>query len=225
MVYVAAFLAEAPTSDSTFDNLALLTRRERLQMALLAVVLIGLAVFVSFKLAQSVPPRHIVLASGPEFGVYHEYAKRYTALLAKEGVRVEERMTSGAAENLRLLLDPKSGVDVAFLQGGVADVSSAESLVMLATLYYEPLWVFYKARQPLSQLTELEGKRIAIGVPGSGTRALANEMLAANGLASGSGDGDTPHRGGGARGAQGRRGGCRSVRGWRGDTAHPASAA
>ena len=64
MVYVAAFLAEAPTSDSTFDNLALLTRRERLQMALLAVVLIGLAVFVSFKLVQSVPPRQIVLASG-----------------------------------------------------------------------------------------------------------------------------------------------------------------
>ena len=57
-------------------------------------------------------------------------------------------MTGGAADNLRLLLDPKSGVDVAFLQGGVATSSAADGLVMLATLYYEPLWVFYAAPPP-----------------------------------------------------------------------------
>ena len=30
------------------------------------------------------------------------------------GVTVDERITAGADENLKLLLDPKSGVDVAF---------------------------------------------------------------------------------------------------------------
>jgi len=164
-----------------FDHLALLTRRERLQLALLLLALFGAAIYLYVTLAQTIPPRHIVLASGPEFGVYHEHAKHYQALLAREGVKVTERMTSGAAENVGLLLDPRSGVDVAFLQGGVAG-PSGEDLVMLASLYYEPLWIFYVGSSTLSHIAELEGKRIAVGVPGSGTRSLADEMLAANGL-------------------------------------------
>ncbi|HTS20248.1 MAG TPA: TAXI family TRAP transporter solute-binding subunit [Casimicrobiaceae bacterium] len=165
------------------DHLAMLTRRERLQIALLAAFLVVAGVYLYLTLARTVPPRHIVLASGPDFGVYHEYAKRYRTLLAREGVKVEERMTTGAEENLRLLLDPKSGVDVAFVQGGVKGPSSKEDLVMLASLYYEPLWIFYTGGATLSHVSQLAGKRIAVGVPGSGTRALADEVLAANGLA------------------------------------------
>ncbi len=165
-----------------FDHLRLLTRRERIQAALLIVALCIAGTYLYVVLAKTVPPRRIVLASGPDFGVYHQYAKRYKSLLAREGVRIEERMTSGAAENLGLLLDPKSGVDVAFLQGGVAASTPVENLVMLASLYYEPVWIFYAGSASLSQVTQLRGKRIAVGVPGSGTRALANQVLAANGL-------------------------------------------
>jgi TRAP transporter TAXI family solute receptor len=164
------------------DNLSLLTRRERLQVALVIVALVVAAVYLYVTLARTVPPRHIVLASGPDFGVYHEYAKRYKSLLAREGVKVDERMTSGAAENLGLLLDPKSGVDVAFMQGGIAGSGAADNVVMLASLYYEPLWIFYVGPARLSQIKQLQGKRIAVGAPGSGTRALADQMLAANGL-------------------------------------------
>jgi hypothetical protein len=42
---------------------------------------------------------------------------RYKEILGGQGVAVDERMTGGAVDNLRLLLDPKSGVDVAFMQG------------------------------------------------------------------------------------------------------------
>ena len=176
------------------DNHALLTGRERLQAALLIAVLALAGIYLYFALAQTIPPRHIVLASGPSFGVYHEYAKRYQSLLAREGVKVEERMTGGAAENLRLLLDPKSGVDVAFLQGGVSGSSAVENLVMLSSLYYEPLWIFYTGSSTLSRVTQLQGKRIAVGAPGSGTRSLADEVLDANGLkaAGGPGGGKTP---------------------------------
>ena len=86
-------------------------------------------------------------------------------------------MTDGAVDNLRLLLDPKSGVDVAFMQGGLENSPATDGLVMLASLYYEPLWIFYRDPATLSQINELAGKRIAVGVPGSGTRALADQLL------------------------------------------------
>lgn len=165
-----------------FDSLQWLTRRERLHAALLIAILAIAGVYLYVVLARTVPPRRIVLASGPDFGIYHVYAKHYSALLAREGVKIDERMTNGAADNLRLLLDPKSGVDAAFMQGGVAGSAAADELVMLASLYYEPLWIFYAGPRTLSQMTDFRGKRIAAGLPGSGTRSLADQVLAANGL-------------------------------------------
>ena len=175
------------------DDLALLSRRDRWRIALLVLALIAAAVWFSLHFLQPAPPRRIVLASGAEFGAYHQYAKRYQEILAREGVKVEERLTNGAADNLQLLLDPKSGVDVAFMQGGVANFPAADALVMLASLYYEPLWVFYRDSGTLSQLNDLRGKRIAVGAPGSGTRALVDRLFAANGLtvAEGVGRGNT----------------------------------
>jgi TRAP transporter TAXI family solute receptor len=163
------------------EHWSLLTRRERLQLALMVIALVALGVYIYVALAKTVPSRRIVLASGPDFGAYHEYAKRYQALLAREGVRVGERMTGGAEDNLELLRNAKSGVDVAFMQGGVAPPGS-DDLVMLASLYYEPLWIFYRGPSTLSQIVQLKGKRIAAGAPGSGTRAFVDQILGANGL-------------------------------------------
>jgi hypothetical protein len=53
---------------------------------------------------------------------------------------------------------------------------------MLASLYYEPLWIFYRDSATLSQINQLDGKRMAIGVPGSGTRAFVEKMLVVNGM-------------------------------------------
>jgi TRAP transporter TAXI family solute receptor len=164
------------------DDLALLSKRDRWRVTALFVVLVAAALWISLQFLHAAPPRRIVLASGAEFGAYHQYAQRYTEFLRREGVTVEERMTAGAAENLRLLLDPKSGVDVAFMQGGIASSPEADDVVMLASLYYEPLWIFYRGSETLTRINELHGKSIAIGVPGSGTRAVASKVIEANGL-------------------------------------------
>jgi TRAP-type uncharacterized transport system substrate-binding protein len=176
----------------TLEDLALLSRRDRVRVALLLTALIAAIVWVTVQLTQPAPPRRIVLASGPEFGLYHQFAQRYKARLARDGVTVEERATDGAAQNLGLLHDRASGVDVAFVQGG-AVTPVPGGVVMVASLYYEPLWIFYRGERELSQLTELRGKRVAIGVPGSGTQAMALRLLEANGVtaADGSGMGGT----------------------------------
>jgi TRAP transporter TAXI family solute receptor len=163
-------------------DLELLSRSDRLRLGLLVAILVAVAIWASVKLVEPGPPRHIVLASGPESGVYHRYALRYIQALRRNGVTVEERLTGGAADNLRLLLDPKSGVDVAFMQAGVPTFPAADRLVMLASLYYEPLWIFYRGPDTLTQINHLHGKRMAVGVPGSGTRTLIDRMLDANGL-------------------------------------------
>src|SRR5260221_6313195 len=161
-------------------DLATLSRRDKLRMAAVVDVLIGVSLWFSSQFLQPAPSRHIVMASGAEFGLYHQFAQRYKQLLSTNGVIVEERMTNGAAENLRLLRDPKSGVDVAFLQGGIATAFDADGVEMLASLYYEPLWVFYRTPKPLTQLTELPGRRIAVGAIGSGTRGFVEPLLAFN---------------------------------------------
>ncbi len=158
------------------------SRRDLLRTALLGALLVAGCLWLSFRYLDPIPPRKIVLASGPASGLYHQQAQRYKEVLAAQGVTLEERITEGAGENYRLLLDRKSGVDLAFVQGGVATFPEAEPLVMIASLYYEPLWIFVRHGEKADALAGLAGKRISLGMLGSGTNALATPLLAASGV-------------------------------------------
>ena len=166
----------------SLSEFLLLSRRNRLQTGALVAVLAAACLWVSFLFLEPIPPRRIVLASGPESGLYHQQAQRYKALLAREGVTLEERITEGAGENMQLLLERRSGVDIAFVQGGIASHSEAPSVVMVASLYYEPLWIFVRRGEQVDALAALAGKRISMGMPGSGTNVLATPLLAASGV-------------------------------------------
>ena len=65
------------------------------------------------------------------------------------------------------------------------DAEDDSGLLSLGSLFYEPVWVFYRGERDLSRLTELRGKRIAIGQEGSGVRQLAQQLLAANEIEAG----------------------------------------
>ncbi|HKU85057.1 MAG TPA: TAXI family TRAP transporter solute-binding subunit [Casimicrobiaceae bacterium] len=165
----------------TLEDLAALSRRDRIRVAVIVAIAIAAAAWVILQFMQPAPSRRIVVASGPASGMYHRHAQQYKTYLAREGVTLSERLTNGAAENMALLVDDTSGVDAAFVQGGLTP-APPPGIVMIASLYFEPLWVFYRDTRLLTKLTELAGKRLAIGVPGSGTRALAVRVLAANGI-------------------------------------------
>src|ERR1043165_3087989 len=90
------------------------------------------------------PPRTIVMATGPEGGAYYEIGKRYRAELAHANVEVRLVPTAGAQENLALLRDPRSGVSIALLQGGTIGTADAAGLDSLGTVFYEPLWWFHR---------------------------------------------------------------------------------
>ena len=166
------------------SELFLFSRRDLVRTVVLVALLAAACIWLSLRFIEPIPPRRIVIASGPEFSLFHQQAQRYKAALAAEGVTLEERITEGAGENYRLLLDRKSGVDIAFVQGGIATFPEADSLVMIASLYYEPLWIFLRRGEPIDALAALRGKRVSMGMPGSGTNALATPLLAASGVTS-----------------------------------------
>jgi len=135
------------------------------------------------------PPKRVVLATGPELSPYAEFGKRYKAELARYGIEVVLKTTHGSFENRRLLRDAKREVDLAFVQGGSSDADrpadeeqDGPQLVSLGSLFYEPVWVFYRSKAPLDQISDLKGKRINVGARGSGSPGLVAKLLAANHL-------------------------------------------
>ncbi len=152
---------------------------------LLVLVLIGFGIAIT-KL-EPPPPRSFKIAAGSPGGAYYAYAERYRAILAREGFELQVVETAGSVENHQLL---RSGeVDLALLQGGAtpaaeegAGGAESEQLRSLASLFYEPIWLFFRSDQPVERLMDLAGRRVAIGPAGSGTRALVLRLLADNGI-------------------------------------------
>ena len=47
---------------------------------------------------------------------------------------------------------------------------------------FQPMMIFYRGTAPLQLLSQLKGKRLVIGAPGSGDRSLAMTLLELNGI-------------------------------------------
>ncbi len=165
------------------DAFADSARSSRLRLAALILALVTAATLGVWYLQRAIP-RQIVLASGVKSASYHLDADRYAAILARQGVTVIERMTGGAGENAALLLDPKSGVDVAFMEGGVIAPADRDKVEMLAALRYEPVWVFYRGDRTLTRIEQLRYQRVAVGTPGNGGRVIVEPLLAASNVTS-----------------------------------------
>ena len=142
-----------------------------------AVLLGCIALFVTYQFVDPAPPDRITIATGGPNGAYKAFAERYREILARDGVTLEILETKGSLENIALLESPESGVDVAFVQGGTGGHARGDTLRSLASVYYEPLWVFINNTTPLLRPADIVGKRLSVGPQGSGTRALVVELM------------------------------------------------
>jgi TRAP transporter TAXI family solute receptor len=145
--------------------------------AILLAVLAAAAIVAVFW--QPAPPKRVVMSTGAEGGAYRLFAERYRVHLARFGVELELRPSSGAVENLERLRAPRdapAAVDVAIVQGGLAR-RDEDTLVSLGNLFLEPLWLFAAKAQPIRDIRDLAGLRVAVGAPGSGTREVALSAL------------------------------------------------
>ena len=167
--------------------------RDLLIVVLPALLLLAAGFYAASRFIKPAPPSRIVIATGADSGAYYAFAKRYAEVLARDGVTLEVRTSQGSVDNLAQLSDWNSEVEVAFVQGGLKPAPPAPPkegeepeelpvLHKLGAVTYEPLWVFHRGSQDVDRLAQLRGKRLAVGPPGSGTRALVGQLLEANGL-------------------------------------------
>jgi TRAP transporter TAXI family solute receptor len=147
-----------------------------------AIILALAGCFVAWQFVNPAPPDTITIATGQPGGAYLLFAERYQTVLARDGITLNILETAGSVENLQLLEKDADSIDLAFVQGGTANKTNSTDLTSLASLYYEPLWVFYRGTDKLTRLTQLQHKRIAAGEPGSGTQAVTMTLREDNQL-------------------------------------------
>ncbi|RLJ18086.1 C4-dicarboxylate ABC transporter substrate-binding protein [bacterium endosymbiont of Escarpia laminata] len=145
-----------------------------------ALVLALLAFGVAYQFVVPPPPNHLTIAAGSPEGAYYQFALSYKKILAREKVRLDIIETAGSIENLGLL--ERHDAQIGFVQGGTGSGRTTDELRSLGGIEYEPMWVFYRGNQPLRQLTDVAGKRVAVGTDGSGTKALTLFLLRDNGV-------------------------------------------
>jgi TRAP transporter TAXI family solute receptor len=156
--------------------------RWQLIKGLAAIICIASIPFIALAYIFPAPPSKVTIATAFKGSSFEYYGRLYRDVLARSHVTVELRETAGAVENLNLLRDPKSGVDIGFVTGGVSDGSHAPEVLSLGTAYNQPFWIFYSSTETISRLSQLKAKRIAVGPIGSGTRLSAEEILSKGGV-------------------------------------------
>lgn len=163
-----------------------LSVRDSLIALIPVIVLLALVGWLAERFVRPAPPSKIVMTTGTAGGAYDAFALKYQGILARSGVVLELHPSSGAVENFeRLRHDAGSdGVryDVGFIQSGIGTAADAPHLETIAGVYYEPVWLFSPHIDRLVRLSDLIGKRIGVGIQGSGLRRLAVQMLNAAGV-------------------------------------------
>lgn len=166
---------------------SLVSLRDLLAASLPTILLVLAACAVAYVLVDPAPPRRVTLATGQENSAYEEFGRKYAAMLAREGIKVELQRSLGSEDNLQRLL--AGHADIAFVQSGSTSETQAAQghLMSLGSLFTEPVWLFLREgdkrhKLDIHSLTQLKGLRINLGPEGTGVPKLFRQVLAVNGV-------------------------------------------
>jgi TRAP-type uncharacterized transport system substrate-binding protein len=184
---------EAPEAPEAPESPTTRRRRFRLALKVTAVswrdlfqtvgpvaLISTVAVLLALHFVRPAPPSSLTISAGPPGSSFQTAAQQYQKILARNGIQLRIVTSEGSLENLNRLTDENSGVDVALVQSGITGDGDTSDLVSLGSMFYQPVIIFYRSREPLERLSELRGRRIAIGGKGSGTRVLSLALLKDN---------------------------------------------
>jgi TRAP-type uncharacterized transport system substrate-binding protein len=141
------------------------------------LLIIVLICWASNRFLQPVPPATLTMTTGMEGGSFVVFGERYRQILARDGIQLKLLPSTGAVENLRRLQDENQSVEAGFVQDGIGKAEDAANLESLGSVFYTPLWVFYRGDEVLDDLSQLRGKRVSIGPEGSGVRKISLDLL------------------------------------------------
>ena len=133
------------------------------------------------------PALALTIATGTPEGTYYQIAQDIKQIAEKEGIPVEIIQTNGSFDNINLLGLEK--VDLAILQLDVLKVTSdamqakagfnvLKEIKVILNLYFEEIHVITK-NDGIRSLSQLEGKKVAVGPERSGSALTAEVLLTA----------------------------------------------
>jgi TRAP transporter TAXI family solute receptor len=132
------------------------------------------------------------IATGGTAGVYYPLGGAMAEILNKNipGMNASAQSTGASVANVNLLKDGK--VELALIQNDIAFYAAngtemfkdkkVAGLQGISTLYNETIQIVTLAENNIKTVSDLKGKRIAVGALGSGTEANARQILEIFGL-------------------------------------------
>lgn len=158
----------------------------------LAASLVGLVSLAFANTAEAAPQRLTVGTAGTT-GVFYIYGGALANVITKyvPGVEAAAQATGGSVENMRLLQNKQ--LDIATVAGDVAfqgyhDYKNSKyfkaqtNVRALFNMYTEPQHVITLADSGINSVSQIKGKRVVVGAPGSGTEVKARMILQAMGI-------------------------------------------
>ncbi|WP_432809602.1 TAXI family TRAP transporter solute-binding subunit [Pantanalinema sp. GBBB05] len=139
---------------------------------------LGLLLLVTLSSCTS-QSKSVILASGTPGGYYNRLGQQLDeSAQASIGMAVQNLSSQGTQQNLQYLLNGQA--DFALVQLDVASPAMHQGKVQaIALLANEHVHVITRNSSTLKSTADLQGKRVAIGSPGSGIRYTAEHLLQA----------------------------------------------
>jgi hypothetical protein len=136
--------------------------------------------------------QRLSIATGGTGGVYYPYGGGIAKIISENlhGVQATAEATAASVDNLKFLRDGRSDIafsmadtveDAAKAQGPFQSVGAIESR-SLAMLYSNYMHLVTRADTGITRVTDLKGRTVSTGAPGSGTEIVAFRILEAVGL-------------------------------------------
>ena len=161
-------------------------------------LMFGLATAATFMFgaaASAQDQQFITIGTGGVTGVYYPTGGAICRLVNKgrkeHGIRCSVESTGGSVYNTRTIREGEldfgvvqSDVQAAGLAGtgSFADDGAYPDLRSVFSVHPEPLHVMVRADAGITSVADFAGKSVNIGNPGSGTRVLAETLMAAAGV-------------------------------------------
>ena len=141
--------------------------------------------------AHAQQSRNLTITTGGTGGVYYPLGGGLAALLTKyvPGWQVTSEVTGGSVDNLKLIGAKKA--DIGFTMADASlDAAKGEDKfkgapvehTTLAVLYPNIMHVVTVAGSGITKMSDLKGKRVSTGSPGSATEVMAFRVIEAAGL-------------------------------------------
>ncbi|MEU5365802.1 TAXI family TRAP transporter solute-binding subunit [Streptomyces sp. NPDC005925] len=162
--------------------------RRALRAAAAGVVALGLLLWWLLPLGEAPPSGRTTLSTGTKAGVYQKYGKLLKEKLDEDMPDLDVRLltSAGSQENVKRVALGQAGFAIAAADAvetyRLSGREGAGALRGVARLYDDYVQLVVAPDSDIHSVSDLKGRRVSIGPPGSGVRLIADRVLRAAGI-------------------------------------------